>query len=273
MTTTTTTMTTMTPREAINQTGQSSGNDTSDLAIGILRTDKGLYMSRLPLGFTDDDGREGEGGGGGEYDGECLFHDASYDDEYDDDNKYGNEDVYNDAEDGKGLRGGAVDGGNLTMTVETLSVGTPLVAWGIGCRSLAPTPPPPSLTTTTTTTITAAVGGCRAPPPSGPSRPAGRRSSLYRPAGCRSSLSMLPTAADGGGTRAFEAWSYAWSRRKVRAVVLIHVLIQPGVDDGGKRSGVMLAGLCGRHRQAGEGRGGGAARAAATTTRATGEGG
>ena len=49
MMTTMTTTTTTTPREAINQTGQSSGNDTSDLAIGILRADKGSYMSRLPL--------------------------------------------------------------------------------------------------------------------------------------------------------------------------------------------------------------------------------
>jgi hypothetical protein len=35
-------------------------------------------------------GREGEGGGGGEYDGECLFDD---------------DDDYDDAEDGKGSRG------------------------------------------------------------------------------------------------------------------------------------------------------------------------
>ena len=217
-------------------------------------------------------GREGWGGDG-EYDGECLFDDDSYDDEYEDDDKYGDDDVYDDAEDGKGLRGKADDGGNPTTTVKTSSAGRPSVAWGIGCQSSAPTPPPPSLTTTTTTTITAAVGGCRAPPHSGPSRPAGRRSSLYRPAGRRSSLWMSPTAADGGGTRAFEAWSYAWWKRKVRAVVLIHVLIQPEVDDGGKRSGVMSAGLRGRHRQAGEGGGGGAARATATTTTATGDGG
>ncbi len=46
----------------------------------------------------------------------------------------------------------------------------------------------------------------------------------------------------------------------VRAIVLTHqVLIQPGVDDGGKRSGVTLVGLCGSQRQAGEGGGGGAA--------------
>jgi hypothetical protein len=41
-------------------------------------------------------GREGEGRGGGYYDGECLFDDDRDDVEYDDDNKY-----YN-AEDGRG---------------------------------------------------------------------------------------------------------------------------------------------------------------------------
>ncbi len=73
--------------------------------------------------------------------------------------------------------------------------------------------------------------GVTCPPPSGPSHPSGHRSSLSRPAGCRLSLSMLPIAADGGGTRAFGAWSYAWWRRKGSAIVLIRqVLIQPGVD-------------------------------------------
>jgi hypothetical protein len=61
-------------------------------------------------------------------------------------------------------------------------------------------------------------------------------------------VSMSPTAVDGSGMRAFGAWSYVGWRRKFRAIVLIRqVLIQPGVDDGGKRSSVPLVGLCGRN--------------------------
>ncbi len=47
---------------------------------------------------------------------------------------------------------------------------------------------------------------------------------------------------------------------EVSAVVLVcQVPIHPEVEDGGKRSGVTLAGLIGSQRQAGEGGGGGAA--------------
>jgi hypothetical protein len=43
------------------------------------------------------------------------------------------------------------------------------------------------------------------------------------------------------------------------AVVLVgQVLSHPGVDDGGKRSGVTSVGLCGSQHQVGEGGGGGA---------------
>jgi hypothetical protein len=48
--------------------------------------------------------------------------------------------------------------------------------------------------------------------------------------------------------------------KEVRAIVLFRqVPIHPGVEDGGKRSGVTLVGLLGSQRQAGEGGGGGAA--------------
>ncbi len=41
---------------------------------------------------------------------------------------------------------------------------------------------------------------------------------------------------------------------EVGAVALVRqVLILPGVDDGGKRSGMTSVGLCGCRRQAGEG--------------------
>jgi hypothetical protein len=49
---TTTTAAMAMPREAIVQTGSSLGNDTADLAIGILRADQGPYMSRRLLGFA-----------------------------------------------------------------------------------------------------------------------------------------------------------------------------------------------------------------------------
>jgi hypothetical protein len=49
---TTTTTTATTPREAIVRTGPSPGDDSGDLAIGILRASQGSYMSRLPLGFA-----------------------------------------------------------------------------------------------------------------------------------------------------------------------------------------------------------------------------
>jgi hypothetical protein len=90
-------------------------------------------------------------------------------------------------------------------------------------------------------------GGGHAPPPSGPSHPVG----------CHSSLLMLLAMVDSSSTRAFGAWSYTGWRMKVCAVVLIcQVLIQPGVDIEGKRSGVGAVELSGRRCQA-EDRGGG----------------
>jgi hypothetical protein len=98
MTTRTTTMT-MTPMEAILRTGLLSGDVTADLVIGILRADQGYYMSRLFLGFALAFVWEWEGWEGGDYDGELLFDDDSDDDEYD------NVDKYDNAGDGKRLRG------------------------------------------------------------------------------------------------------------------------------------------------------------------------
>ncbi len=72
-------------------------------------------------------GREGEGGGGGEYEGGCLFHDDHDEDEYDDDNECNGE------EDGKGRVGELMTGGNLTMTVATSTAGRPSAAWGGVC--------------------------------------------------------------------------------------------------------------------------------------------
>jgi hypothetical protein len=66
---------------------------------------------------------------------------------------------------GRGCAGEQTTRGNSTTMVATSSAGILLVAWGIGCQSLAPTPPPPSLTTMTMMTIAIVVGGCRAPPP------------------------------------------------------------------------------------------------------------
>jgi hypothetical protein len=71
-------------------------------------------------------GQEGEGGVGGKYDGECLFDNDHNDDEYND------KDKCNNAEDGNGLRGERMMGGNPTTTVTTLSAGCPLATWGIG---------------------------------------------------------------------------------------------------------------------------------------------
>ncbi len=56
-------------------------------------------------------GREGEGGGGGGYDGECLFDDDHDNDEYDEYDDNDDNDEYDSAEDEKGSRVGADDGG------------------------------------------------------------------------------------------------------------------------------------------------------------------
>jgi hypothetical protein len=65
----------------------------------------------------------GGGGGYGEYNGECLFDNDR------NNNKYNDNDKYNNAEDGKGLLGGADNGGNPTRTSTTLSAGRTSAAW------------------------------------------------------------------------------------------------------------------------------------------------
>jgi hypothetical protein len=110
----------MPPREAIVQTGPSLGDDTADLAIGILHADQGSCMSRLPLVFTlaflgmllrllsastiAEDNRTGGGGGGGggEYNEDCLFNNRN-----DDNSKYNDDNV----EDRMGLHGWVDDEG------------------------------------------------------------------------------------------------------------------------------------------------------------------
>jgi hypothetical protein len=98
------------------------------------------------------------GGGGGEYNRECLFDNDCNGNKYDNNNKYSN------AEDGKGLRGGADNGGESHYDGCDVVCGPSFGSVGIGRRLLAPTLPPPS-STTTMMTIAPVVGGRHAPPP------------------------------------------------------------------------------------------------------------
>ncbi len=138
------TTTTMTPRETIFQTGPSLGDDTADLAISILRADKGSYMSRLPLGFalavlrtlsrllsvstiTDEDGMCGGGGGevGNTTGSACSMMTA----------RTRNTTTTTNTTTrrmGRIPAGERMMGGNLTSTVATSSAGRPSGAWGGG---------------------------------------------------------------------------------------------------------------------------------------------
>jgi hypothetical protein len=183
------------------------------------------------------------GGGGREYNGECLLDDDRDDDKYDNNNKMMMQRMGRDRT-GEWTTGESdYDGHDV---VSGPSIG------GVGQRTLIVGPH-----------AAAAVDddddrchgrGASRPPLSGPSRPSGFPTSM---------LLMSPTAVDNGGTRVFGALLYAWcmeEEEEVCAVVLIpQVLIQPGVDDGGKRSSVTLVGLRGRQCKAGEGGGGGVA--------------
>ncbi len=104
----------------------------------------------------------------------------------------------------------------------------------------APTPPPPS-SMMTTPIITAVVGGCCASP--------------LRSIPSRQTPLIIVDVADRGQWRRHEGVRGVVicmvEKEEVGAVVLVHqVPIHPGVDDGGKRSGVALVGLRGSQRQA-----------------------
>jgi hypothetical protein len=164
-------------------------------------------------------GWEGEGGGGGEYDGECLFEDDSDDDEYDDDNEY------NDVEDGKGFHRRADNGGESDNdgcdVVRGQSFGS------IRHRTLIVGPhAAAAIINNNDDNNRYRGGGASRPPPSGLSRPSGRRSLL----------SMSLTTVDGGGTRAFGVWSYAGWRRRRTAPLYSFVRFQsnPGWRMGGR---------------------------------------
>jgi hypothetical protein len=200
-------------------------------------------LSRLRSGSTivDNDGTGGGGGGGGEYNGECLF---------DNDWTMTNKTTMMNTTTwrmGRGRAGEQTMGGNPTTMVTTSSVGCLSGAWGGGHQSSAPTPPS---STATTRRIAAAAVGRHAPP---------LRSVLSR----RMPLVVVDVADHGQRRRHEGVWGVVVrvvEEEEVGAIVLVRqVPIHPGVDDGGKRRGVTLVGLCGSQRQAGGGGGGGAA--------------
>ncbi len=146
-------------------------------------------------------GREGEGGGGGKYDGECLFDDDPDNNEYDDNDKY------DDAEDGKGSCRGVDNGGESDYDGHDVVCGPSI--GGVGRRTLI-VGPHAAIVDDNNDDNCRHGGGALCPPPSGPSRPAG----------CLSLLLMSPTTVNGGSTRAFGAWSYVWCWRRRRLAPL-----------------------------------------------------
>ncbi len=101
------------------------------------------------------------GGVGGEYDGERLF------DNNRDDNNYDNDDKYNNAEDGKGLRGGADDGGESDYDCCNIVCGPSF--GNVGHMTSIVGPHASAAVINDTTMIAATLGGRHAPPP--PVRP------------------------------------------------------------------------------------------------------
>ncbi len=103
-------------------------------------------------------------------------------------------------EDGNGSRGGADDGGESNYDGRDFVCGP---SFGTVGRRMSIDGPHAAATVIKVDNFDnnrRRSGGASWPPPSGPSRPAGRHSSS----------SMSPTAVDGGGTRAFGASSYVW---------------------------------------------------------------
>jgi hypothetical protein len=118
------------------------------------------------------------------WNGECLFND----------DRGGNK--YSNAEDGKGSRGGADDGGESDNDGRDVVRGPSF--GGVGHRiSIVGPHAATAVINDNNNNDHCHGGGALCPPPSGPSRPAG----------CRSLLLMSPTAVDGGGMGAFGVWS------------------------------------------------------------------
>ncbi len=118
-----------------------------------------------------------------------MFHDDQDNDEYDNNNKY------NDEEDGKGLHGGADDGGKSNYDGRDIVRGPSF--GGVGWRMSIVGPHATAAVINDNKDNNCHRGGwASCPPTSGPSRPTRR---------CSLSL-MSPTAVDGSGTRGFWAW-------------------------------------------------------------------
>ncbi len=117
-------------------------------------------------------GWEGEGGGGGEYEGECLFDDNRDKDEYDDDNEHGDE------EDGKGLREGVDDGGESNYDSRNIVRGPSFGSVGRRMTIDGPHAAATVINNDDFDNDRRRGGGASCPPPSGLSRPANRRTPL-----------------------------------------------------------------------------------------------
>ncbi len=105
-------------------------------------------------------------------------------------------------EDGKGPRGGADNGGEFDYDGHNVIRGLSFGGMGHRTSIIGPYAAAAVIDKDDDNNRRRGGGGV-VPSPSGPSHPAGHRLSL----------SMLPTAVDGGGIRAFGVWSYTWWMR------------------------------------------------------------